>query len=76
MKLKEYIKMLEALDQESEVIVTSSNFEMNGALISAHAPQAFKATQQIGNFRDAFDGALYKSQTWSLLNGDTPVIIL
>lgn len=35
MKVKELIKILEALDQNAEVIVTSSNFELNGANVSA-----------------------------------------
>lgn len=62
MKVKDLLKKLEALDQESTVVVTSENFEQNGAKKQARGIFEFKGNIVKEQFRDAFDGDSYSSE--------------
>jgi hypothetical protein len=57
MIVKELIKKLEALDQNAEVIVKSSNFELNGANVSVtYVHEYSNGRKNTETFTDAFDG--------------------
>jgi uncharacterized protein YkuJ len=75
MKVKDVIKKLEALDQNAEVITTSSNFELNGASVPvSFIHQYNEGSKKTETFRDAFDGGTYSRETWSIVGGETPVV--
>jgi len=77
MKVKELIKKLEALDQNAEVIVTSSNFELNGASVPlSFVHQYNEGSKKTQTFRDAFDGDTYSKETWSIIGGKIPVVMV
>jgi hypothetical protein len=77
MLVKDLIKKLEALDQNAEVIVTSSNFELGGAYVPvSFVHQYNEGIKEIQTFRDAFDGDTYSKETWSLMGGDMPVVMV
>ena len=77
MKVKDLIKKLEALDQDAEVIVTSSNFELNGASVPvSFVHQYNEGSKKVQTFRDAFDGDTYSKETWSIIGGKTPVVMV
>jgi uncharacterized protein YkuJ len=77
MKVKDLIKKLEALDQDAEVIVTSSNFELNGASVPvSYVHQYNEGSKKVQTFRDAFDGYTYSKETWLINGGKTPVVMV
>jgi len=77
MTVKDLIKKLEVLDQNAEVIVTSSNFELNGASVSvSFVHQYNEGSKKVQTFRDAFDGDTYSKETWSVIGGQTPVVMV
>lgn len=77
MKVKDLIKKLEGLDQNAEVIVTSSNFELNGASVPvSFVHQYNEGSKKLQTFRDAFDGDTYSKETWSIIGGQTPVVMV
>ena len=77
MKVKELISELEKLNPDAEVITTSSNFELNGAMISAKSVRQYnEGSKSIETFRDAFDGGSYNKETWSIIGGKTPVVTI
>lgn len=77
MKVKDLIKKLEALDQNAEVIVTSSNFELNGANVPVSFVHQYNdGSKRVKTFRDAFDGDTYSKETWSIIGGQTPVVMV
>lgn len=77
MNVQELIKKLEALDPNAEVIITSSNFELNGANVTLDWVSQYntgKAKQE--RFRDAFDGDHYTKKVWDITGGNTPIVYL
>ena len=77
MKVKEFIKLLEALNQDAEVIVVSSNFELKGATVAvSHVFEYKEGSKKTKVFRDAFDGEHYNVETWSVIGGDIPVVLV
>lgn len=77
MKVKDLIKKLEALEQNAEVIVTSSNFELNGARVPVSVVHQYnEGSKEVRTFRDSFDGETYSKETWSIVGGQTPVVMV
>lgn len=77
MKVKDLRELLEKLDQEAEVIVSSSNFEQNNAKISvSYVHQYNEGQKKTESFRDAFDGETYSKDTYSIIGGNTPVVMI
>jgi len=77
MKVKDLIKKLEALDQNAEVIVTSSNFELNYASVPvSFVHQYNEGSKKTQIFRDAFDGETYSKEIWSIIGGAVPVVVV
>ena len=62
MKVKELISKLQKLDQNSTVVVTTSNFEQGHSKKKAERLFEFKGDIVNQNFRDAFDGGSYDSE--------------
>jgi len=61
--VKELIEKLQKVDNQDAIIaVTSSNFELNGAKLSAKSLYSFKGKIIKENFRDAFDGGSYDKE--------------
>ncbi len=77
MKVKDAIKQLKKLDPEAVILVTSSNFELNGAEVPLSYLHSYKTgTKQMRTFRDAFDGETYQKEVWSIINGKLSVVTL
>jgi len=77
MKVKDLCELLHKLDQEAEVIVSSSNFEQNKAKISvSYVHQYNERKKKTESFRDAFDGETYSKDTYSIIGGNTPVVMI
>ena len=75
MKVKDAIKKLQTLDQEAELIVTSSNFELNNANVPvSFIHQYNEGSTKTRQFRDAFDGDTYSKEVWSIIGGNIPVV--
>jgi len=75
MKVRDLIKQLAKFDQNSTVIVTSSNFELDGsqvAVTSVYGTEEGSKKEQ--TFRDAFDGESYNKTTWSTQGGKLKVV--
>ena len=74
---QDLIKKLESLDQNAEVIVTSSNFELNGASVPiSFVHQYNEGLKEVKTFIDYFDGDTYSKETWSIIGGQTPVVMV
>jgi len=77
MKVKDLIKKLETLDQDATVIVTSPNFELNGASVPvSFVHQYNEGSKKLQTFRDAFDYVAYSTETWTIIGGKTPVVMM
>jgi len=77
MKVKELIEKLRGQDPEATVIITSSNFELNGADVPLSGIIGGEAgSKEIRTFRDAFDGETYEKEVWSPYGGNEKVISL
>ena len=77
MKVSELITKLQALDQDAEVTVTSANFELNGAYVSATLIRQYNEGKKFSEtFRDAFDGETYDKEVWSMTGGDCRVVMI
>lgn len=76
MKVKDLIEKLSVLDQNAEVIVKSSNFEVNADVPVSFVHQYNTGSKKNKQFRDAFDGEVYSAETWSILGGDIPVVMI
>jgi len=65
MKAKELAEKL-MKNPEAEVVITSDNFELNGATIPVSSVFPFNGKMESKSFRDAFDGGTYNSNviTW------------
>lgn len=77
MKVKDFIEKLKKLDQEAEVIIKSSNFELGSSnvLVSCIA-QYNEGSKRKETFRDAFDGGAYQAEVWRISGGDIPVVYI
>jgi hypothetical protein len=77
MTVRDLIKKLKAIDQDAEVITTSSNFELGSALVPVSYVHVYKeGKEQTKTFRDAFDGESYDKKVWSLSGGKTTVVTI
>lgn len=75
MKVKHLIEKLLKTDPEAEVIITSSNFELNGADVPLGGLiESDKGSKKERTFRDAFDGEIYSKEIWSISGGSLSVI--
>ncbi len=77
MKVKDAIKKLKSFNPEAELIITSSNFELNGSKV----PVSFMTQYNEGSirkqmFKDGFDGGIYQTETWSIIGGKLPVVTI
>jgi len=77
MRVKDLINELQLLDQDAEVIVKSSNFELNGS----NVPLSFVHQYNEGSittkeFRDAFDGGTYSKRVFEIYGGETTVVYI
>ena len=64
MKAKELIEILKK-HPEAEIITTSSNFELRGALVSVKCDsEPRKVMKKLKQFRDAFDGTSYSTEVY------------
>ena len=77
MNVKNLIEILKSLDENAEVIIHSSNFELRNAKV----PVTFVHQYDTGSnkdqtFRDAFDGETYSKKTWEIFGGKTPVVMI
>ena len=77
MIVKDMIEQLRQLNPESEVVLTSNNFELNGALVPlANIQQYEHSSKEKRRFRDAFDGTEYEEEVYSTRGGSLPVVFL
>lgn len=61
MKVKDLIKKLGDVDQDAEVVVTTSNFEQGNSKIPASYVHTYKGEVVSERFRDAFDNETYNT---------------
>ncbi len=77
MKTKDLIEKLKKLDPESEVIISSSNFEQNNENVSVtFIHQYDEGSKKQKQFRDAFDNGMYNKEVWSIIGGDSKVVLI
>ena len=77
MKVKDMIEHLQKLNPESEVVLTSNNFELTGALVSLNSVHQYDTgSKEKRRFRDAFDGTEYEEEVYSTRGGSLPVVFL
>lgn len=77
MKVKDYIKELQKLNQEAEMIGVSSNYELRGALVPIDSVHQYnEGSKKTQTFRDDFDGETYDKETWSIVGGNLPVVLV
>ena len=77
MTAKDMIEQLRQLNPESEVVLTSNNFELNGALVPlANIQQYEHGSKEKRRFRDAFDGTEYEEEVYSTRGGSLTVVFL
>ena len=77
MKVKDLIEQLKGQDPEATVILTSSNFELNGADVPLGGIFGSETgNKKVKTFRDAFDGESYETEVWSPFGGNEKVISL
>ena len=72
----ELIAKLQAIEGDPEVIVTSSNFELNNALVGLTSVTEYRVTKKYETFRDAFDGDTYSKEVYKLVGGTTTAIYI
>jgi hypothetical protein len=63
MKAKELAEIL-LKTPEAEVVVTSSNFEMNREIVAISCVYTTKLKKEKAHFRDAFDGTNYSEDVY------------
>ena len=77
MKVKDLIEKLQEFNQEADVILPSSNFELKGYKVSLSSTHQYdNGSKEIKTFRDAFDGGTYHKETYSIIGGNSPVVLL
>lgn len=77
MKIKDIIKKLQELDPEAEGIITSANFELNGATVPVSSIHQYKTgSVKTQKFRDAFDGDYYNKEVYSIVGGKNKVVYI
>ncbi len=77
MKVKDVLKLLENCDQEAEVIVCSSNFELNHAEVPVSMVHQYDTgSKEKQTFRDAFDGETYDKEVYSIVGGKENVVLI
>lgn len=77
MTAKDMIEQLQKLNPESEVVLTSNNFELNGALVSLNSVHQYDTgSKEKRRFRDDFDGTEYEEEVFSTRGGNSPVVFL
>ena len=76
MTVQQAIAELSKLPADTEIITTSNNFELDGALVSFNSIRTFKATGKSKKFKDAFDGTIYTSKVWVVNENGQDVVML
>ena len=77
MTVKDFIKKLELLDGDAEVITSSSNFELGGADVPVTMIHQYDTAKiETKTFRDAFDGDTYNKKVYSIIGGDLKVVYI
>lgn len=77
MNVRDLLKILLEKNLDAEVIVTSSNFELNGAKVAVSSVNQYdNGSTTKERFRDAFDGGSYSESTYSIVGGDIPVVLI
>jgi hypothetical protein len=77
MNVKLAKEILSKLDDNIELIVTSSNYELGSSLVSVQGLRTSKYKTEIQSFVDDFDGTHYQSKVYipDNENGDDVVIV-
>lgn len=77
MTIEKLIEKLQKCDKNAIVIVSSSNFELKGAVIElSQIHKSNKGNKRSETFRDAFDYGLYSHTTFSTFGGKLKVVAL
>lgn len=75
MTKKELLEVLEKVDDNTEIITNSNNYELSNHNVKARA-YVSKASIETKEFRDDFDGTYYNSDVYvSNSNGKEVVVI-
>jgi hypothetical protein len=76
MKAKDLIKILEQ-NPELEVVIASSNFELNGSLVPVSGIYEYNTSKkEVRTFRDAFDGDTYEKEIYNIFDGDEKILLI
>lgn len=77
MKVRDLKAKLDEFDDDAEVLVSSSNFELNNSMVSANSARQYETgKRERKGFRDAFDGESYSKEVWDLFYGDEKIVII
>lgn len=77
MIVEELIEKLQKLDPKAEVIIGSTNPELNGANVSVtYVYPHVNAQTEKRLFRDMMDGELYQREIWSLYGDGNLTVVL
>lgn len=69
MKKNDLIKKLQDIKGNPTVVVTSNNFELNGATIPTSGIYEFVGQEEVQTFSDAFDGGSYNKKVVKYKDG-------
>ncbi len=77
MRNEELIKRLQQLDPNAEVVLVSSNFELNNAIVSVECVSNYEtALKTKKTFRDEFDGDNYSKTVFKIMGGNQNIIFV
>lgn len=77
MIVKKLIEKLLMCDQDVEVVVSSSNYELRNALVPVSMVHQYEnGSKRTETFTDDFDNEDYSKETWSIIGGEIPVILI
>jgi len=75
MRVKELKKILDQFDENAEVIVPSSNFELKGSLIAVTGVREEKMCKKKETFLDEFDCSIYSKEVYNY-SGETDKVVI
>lgn len=77
MKVNELIVKLQLLDQDADVVIASSNFELRNADVDASSVHQYDdALKTTKTFMGAFDYENYQKETWSVAGGTSKIVYI
>ena len=76
MTKKDLLKKLKDVSDDTEIVVHSSNFEKNYALVPLTNVSKYNAKKEKRVFVDGFDGESYKGEAYNIANGDIKIVVL